>query len=78
VHGFGTRLDAKLMSGDLPRNARHVKGLPCEGIMIGAYEVDERAFLFGWKLGPDPHSLGWVVRVDADRLGVLGRAKGAG
>jgi hypothetical protein len=47
VHGLGTQPDAELFLGDLPQDAWHVKGLPCEGIMIGMHEVDERAFLFG-------------------------------
>jgi hypothetical protein len=74
VHGLGTQLDAKVVLSDLPRNACHVRRLPCEGIMIGTQEVDERAFLFGQELGPDPHSLGRVIRVNLDRLGVLSRA----
>ena len=64
------------MLGDVPRYARHVGWLPCEGIVIGAQEIDELTFLFGWELGPDPHHLGWVSRVDFHCLRFLERAKG--
>jgi hypothetical protein len=71
VDRFRTQLDAKLVLGDLPRNAWHVRGLPCEGITIGKQEVNEHAFLFGQKLGLDLHGIGRVTGVDTDRLGVL-------
>ena len=44
------------MLNDLPRYARHVRRL---------------AFLFGQELGPDPHRLGWVARVNLHYLGFL-------
>jgi hypothetical protein len=75
VHGLGTRPDAELVLDDFPRDARHVRGLPSEGIMISAQEVNERTFLFGQELGPNPHGLGRVTGIDLDRFGVLGRAK---
>ena len=59
------------MLGDIPRYARHVRWLPYEDIAIGAQEVDELAFLFGWELGPDLHRLGWVGEFDPHRLGFL-------
>jgi hypothetical protein len=55
---------------------------PCHSIVSGkrpvAKPTQSVAVLFGQKLGPDPHGLGWVVGVDTDRLGVLGRGEGAG
>jgi hypothetical protein len=78
VHGLGTHLDAKLMLGDLPRNAWHVRRLPCEDITISTQEVDKRTFLFGGALVPDLHSLGRVVEVNLDGLAILGRVEGAG
>jgi hypothetical protein len=39
-------------------------------------EVNERAFLFGWELGPNPHGLGRVVGIDLNHLGILGWAEG--
>jgi hypothetical protein len=78
VHGLGTRPDAELVLSDLPRDAWHVRGLPCEVITIGVQEVDERTFLFGQELGLDPQCLGQVVGVDLDHLGILGQVKGAG
>jgi hypothetical protein len=78
VHGLGTRPDVELMLGDLPQDAWHVRGPPCKGIMVGTREVNERAFQFGRELGPDLDSLGRVVGVDLNCLGILGWAKGAG
>jgi len=62
--------------GNLPWYAWYVKRLLCEDIMIGAQEVDELAFLFDQELGPNPHHLGWVSRVDPHRLGFLKWAEG--
>ena len=68
---MGVWPDLQRMLGDLPWNARHVRGLPSKDIFIGAEEVDERAFLFGRQLGADPHRLGWIGVVDHDCLGLV-------
>jgi hypothetical protein len=78
VDGLRTHADAEFVVGDLPRDAWYVRGLPCEGITVGAQEVNERAFLFGRELGPNPHGLGRVIGVDPDCLGLLGWVEGAG
>ena len=65
------RDEAQCVLDDLLRCAWHVRGLPCEDIMIGTQEVNELAFLFGQELGPDPNRLGWVSGVDSHRLGFL-------
>ena len=41
------------MLGDLPRDARHIRGFPRKDVLVGTEEVDERAFLFGGERGPD-------------------------
>ena len=64
------------MLGDLPWYAQHVRRFPCEDIAIGAWKVDELAFLFGQELGPDLHRLGWVGGVDTHCPGFLERAEG--
>ena len=64
------------MLGDVSRYARHVRWLPCEDITIGVQKIDELAFLFGRKLGPDLHHLGWVDEVDSHYLSFLERAEG--
>ena len=48
-------------------------------MLVGAEEVDERAFLFGRQLGADPYRLGWIGVVDHIRLGLtrLARVKTA-
>ena len=67
------------MLGDFPRNFWHIRGFPREDILIGAEEVDERAFLLWGEGGADAHRLvGGVVGVDKDLLNVLRRLKGSG
>ena len=71
LDGLGSRQNAELVLGDLPRDARHVGRLPGKSVLVGAEEVDERVFLFSRQLGADPHCLGWVGVVDRDRLGLV-------
>ena len=61
------------MLGDLPLDARHVRGAPREDIGIGAEEVDEHHFLFVVEGSADLQRLAvgglWVK---GDVLGTLG------
>ena len=41
------------MLGDLPRDARHIRGFLRKDVLVGVEEVDERAFLFGGERGPN-------------------------
>ena len=41
------------MLGDLPRDTWHIRGFPRKDVLVGAEEVDERAFLCGGERGPD-------------------------
>ena len=50
---LGVRQDIKGVLGDLPRNARHVRGVPREDVCVGAEEVDEHHFLFSVEGGAD-------------------------
>ena len=43
---LGVRQDIKGVLGDLPRDARHVRGAPREDVSVGAEKVDEHHFLF--------------------------------
>ena len=52
-HRLGAREDLESMLGDLPWDARHIRGSPRKDVFVGAEEVDERAFLFGGERGPD-------------------------
>ena len=62
------------MLGDLPQNARHVRGAPREDVSVGAEKVNEDHFLFAIKGSADFHRLAvgglWV---EGDVLGTLGR-----
>jgi hypothetical protein len=46
--------------GQLPRDSRHVRRLPCEHIPIVLQELDERAFLFIVEAGTDDCSLAFI------------------
>ena len=52
----------------LPRYAWHVRGLPCEDVLVGAEEGGEREFLCGTELGPDQSGLVGVVVPEDDCL----------
>ena len=41
---LGVRQDIKGVLGDLPQDARHVRGAPCEDVSVGAEEVDKHHF----------------------------------
>ena len=71
LDGLGSRQNAELVLGDLPRDALHVGRLPGKSVHVGAEEVDERVLLFGRQLGADPHRLGWVGVVNRDCLGLV-------
>ena len=50
---LGVRHDIKGVLGDLPRDARHVRGAPREDVSVGAEKVDEHHFLFAIEGGAD-------------------------
>ena len=62
------------MLGDLPQNARHIRGFPPKDVFVVVEEVDERAFLFGGKRGANAYRLALrAIRVYEDSLRALGR-----
>ena len=48
-------MDLQGMLGDLPRNARHVRGFPRKDVFVAVEKVDERALLFEGKCGSNAH-----------------------
>ena len=68
----GIRPNFQRVLGDLPWNARHVRGLPSEDIFIGAEEGDERALLFVCQACANPQLLvSRPLEVKRDFLDVL-------
>ena len=66
------------MLDDFPRNSQHIRGFPRKDVLIGAEEVDERAFLLGGEGGADAHHhVDGVVGVDEDLLDILRGLKGS-
>ena len=60
------------MLGDIPRYARHVRGIPRKNFGVRTEKVDEHCFLFGVELGAAPDLLGGVVAgVERDGLNRL-------
>ena len=43
------------MLGDLPWDARHIRGFPHKDVFVVANEVDESAFLFGGEHGTNAY-----------------------
>ena len=65
-------MDFQGMLGDLPQNARHIRGFPRKDVFVVMEEVNERAFLFGGKHGADAHHFALeATRVYEDLLGAL-------
>ena len=52
----------------LPRNAWHVRGLPCEDVPVGAEEEGEREFLCGTELSPNQGGLVGLIVPEDDCL----------
>ena len=67
-------MDLQSMLGDLPQDARHIRGFPRKDVLVGVEEVDERAFLFRGERGPDTDffALGAAV-IQEDLPGVFYR-----
>ena len=64
------------MLGDLPWDARHIRGFPRKDVFVVAVEVDERAFLFRGERGT--HAYHFTLRaagVYEDLFGALYRFK---
>jgi hypothetical protein len=57
------------MLGEFPGYTSHVRGLPCEDVLVLMEEHDERVFLFGTHICPDGGSLGGVA---SDKFHMLG------
>ena len=55
LHRLGAREDLESMLGDLPWDARHIRGFSRKDVFVGAEEVDERAFLFGGDRGTNAY-----------------------
>ena len=68
---LGVGQDIKGVLGDLPRDARHVRGAPREDVGVGAEKVDEHHFLFAVEGGAD------LQRPPLGILGVEGYVFGA-
>jgi hypothetical protein len=60
LHWFGVGLDLQGVLGDIPQDARHVRGTSREYVMVHAKKVNKHGFLFGVKGGADAHHL--IVR----------------
>jgi hypothetical protein len=72
LHGSGSSSDIQRVLGNIPRYARHVRGIPRENFGVRVEIVDEHCFLFRVELGADPDLLGGVVAgVERDGLNRL-------
>jgi hypothetical protein len=56
----------------VPRNAGHVSGFPCEHAEVVPQEPDERVFLFRIQVGPNKGRLAGVVIDQLDLLVLVG------
>jgi len=71
---LGVRQDIKGVLGDLPWDARHIRGAPREDVCVGAEKADEHHFLFVVEGGADLQRLVvGAIRVEGHLLDTLGR-----
>ena len=74
-HRLGVGSDIKVVLGDLPRYARHIRGrgAPRENVSVGAEKIDEHHFLLAVEGGADLQRLVIVLaRVEGHLLDTLG------
>ena len=65
LHRPGTWPDLQGVLRDFTWNARHVRGLPHNDILVDMEKVDKRSFLFGGEHCADPYGfVGGVFGVD--------------
>ena len=60
------------MLNQFPRNAGHVSSLSCKHVDVSVEEADERVFLFGVEMGPNPSHLASVTDHELNLLCVFG------
>ena len=60
------------MLDQLPRNTDHVSRFPCKHIDVSTEEANERVFLFGVKMGPNPGRLASIADHELNLLCVVG------
>jgi hypothetical protein len=59
--------------GQLSRDSRHVRRLPCEHVPIVLQELDEHAFLFVVEARTDDHGLAFMRESEVDSFSFSGR-----
>jgi hypothetical protein len=60
--------------GQLSRDSRHVRRLPCEHVPIVLQELDERAFLFFIEAGTDDRGLAFIKESKVDSFSFFSRS----
>jgi hypothetical protein len=64
--------------GDLPGDTHHVCRSPHKNVVVAPEEINELTFPFWAQTGPGLDSLGRVLSIDPDGLGILSGLEGAG
>jgi hypothetical protein len=62
-------IDLQFVLGQLSRDSRHIRRLPCEYVSVILQKLDERAFLFVIQAGADDGSLAFISEPEVDSLG---------
>ena len=64
-------IDLQFVLGQLSRDSRHIRRLPCEYVSVILQKLDERAFLFVIQAGADDGSLAFISEPEVDSLCLL-------
>ena len=63
-----SRINIESVLSEFSRYTWHVRGLPCENVLILTDELDERTFLFRIQVGTDAELLGRIARYEVNKL----------
>jgi hypothetical protein len=62
-------MDLQFVLGQLSRDSRHIRRLPCKYVSVILQKLDERAFLFVIQAGVDDGGLAFISKPEIDSLG---------
>jgi hypothetical protein len=66
-------IDIQFVLGQLSRDSRHIRRLPCEYVSFILQKMDERAFLFVIQAGADDGGLAFISELEVDSFRFLSR-----
>jgi hypothetical protein len=66
-------IDLQFVLGQVSRDSRHIRRLPCEYVSVILQKLDERAFLFVIQTRAEDGNLAFISEPKVDSLGFFSR-----